>query len=134
MTMTFGAALFAFLTHFAVAMALMVLFLQLYTRVTPPDEFALVRAGNASATVSLAGAALGFAIVASRAIVTSGSLAEVAVWGMVGLAVQLLGFRLLSLFIPNLSAEIESGNVSTGILSAAASISLGLLNAACMTP
>ena len=134
MTVTFGAAFFAFLTHFAVAIALMVLFLVLYTRVTPPDEFRLVRSGNGAATLSLAGAALGFAIVVSRAITTSDTLAETAVWGMIGLAVQLAGFRIATALMPDLAAGIENDKMSAGILSATTSLSLGLLNAACMTP
>jgi putative membrane protein len=48
----------AFLAYFAVAMGLLVLFLLVYLNVTPYHEVALIRAGNAAAAVSLAGALL----------------------------------------------------------------------------
>jgi putative membrane protein len=134
MTGTFATALGAFLANLVVALALMAGFILLYTRITPPDELKLIRSGNGAATVSLAGAAIGFAIVLSRAVMVSNSLSEVAIWGLIGLAVQVAGFRLASLFVPTLSGDINAGNIPAGVLSAAAAISLGLVNAACMTP
>ena len=68
----------AFLSYFAVAVALITVFLLVYINVTPYDEIALIRQGNTAASISLAGAMLGFAMPVANVIAHSDTLADLA--------------------------------------------------------
>jgi len=130
----FLQALLAFLAHLAAALVLSGLFLVAYVRTTPHQEHELIRKGNAAAALGLIGALVGFAIVLSRAITVSHGLGETLVWGLIGLSVQTAGHWALSRWLPRLYAAIEEGDLAAGIMKAGVAISLGMINAACMTP
>lgn len=132
--MHFLASIGAFALHLVAGLALVGLYLFTYARSTPHDEMALIRKGNAAAAVGYGGAMIGFAIVLSRAIGFSEHVGEVILWGLIGLVVQVAGHWILSRAIPRLYAALEEGEMSAGIMKAAVAISLGLINAASMTP
>lgn len=132
--MEFINALIAFLGHLVVSAALVGVFLLAYTRTTPHAEWDLIREGNVAAAIGLVGATIGFAIVLSRAIVVSNGIGETIVWGGIGLIVQALGHWCLSWLMPRLYASIAAGEVAAGIMKAGIAITLGLINAASMTP
>ncbi len=132
--MHFLASVGAFALHLAVGVLLLGAYAYLYTRTTPHDEIALIRTGNASAAFGFGGALIGFAIVVSRAIGFSEHVGEVVVWGLIGLAVQVAGHWLLSRALPRLYLAIEEGDLGAGFMKAGVAISLGLVNAASMTP
>ena len=94
----------------------------------------MIRKGNAAAAIGLGGAMIGFALVLSRAISFSTGLGEVILWGLVGLIVQVAGHWVLSRFQPRLYEAIEEGDMASGVMKAALAITLGMLNAASMTP
>jgi putative membrane protein len=106
----------------------------IYTRMTPHQEFALIRDNNVAAAIALSGAIIGFAIPASNVIAYSISLLDFVVWALIAGVVQLAGFFVTSLVIKNVPARIQRGELATGIYVAAVAISIGMLNAACMTP
>lgn len=130
----FLGAIGAFALHLAVAIALVGGFLLAYMRTTPHDEWPLIQKGNVAAAIGLGGALIGYAIVLSRAITYSDGVLEVVLWGLIGLAVQVAGHVLLARFMPRLYAAIEQDDVAAGIMKAAVAITLGLINAASMTP
>lgn len=132
-TLSSLAGLPAFLAYFAVAIVLVLVFVRIYTWVTPQDELALIRANNAAASLAFGGALIGFALPLSSAITNSMSLLDCVLWGAVALVVQVLTFFVLRLVIKQLPERITQGETATGILSAATAISVGILNAACMT-
>ena len=123
----------AFAAYFALAMVLLLLFIRLYTWVTPHDEFALIRANNAAAAIAFAGAIIGFAWPLASAITHSMSLLDCAIWGAVALAVQVLTFVVSSAALKQLPQRISQGELAAGIFSAACSVTVGMLNAACMS-
>lgn len=123
----------SFAIYLAAAIAAEVVFVILYMAVTPHREVTLIKAGNAAAAVSLGGAVLGFTLPLASAIAHSVSLLDMAVWSAVALGVQLALFLLATVVLRALSRHIEDGNLAAGITLAAASITIGLLNAACMT-
>lgn len=127
------AGLPAFLGYFALAVALLLAFTFLYTRVTPHDELALIRANNGSAAVAFGGALIGFSLPLSSAITNSLSLLDCAIWGAVALVVQVLTFLVLRVLLKQLPQRIEQGEMAAGTFSAAVAITVGMLNAACMT-
>jgi putative membrane protein len=122
-----------FLAYFAMAVLLVLIFVRVYTWVTPHDELVLIRANNAAAALAFGGAVIGFALPLSSAITHSMSLLDCAVWGAVALVVQVLTFVVLRIAIKQLPERITQGELATGILAAAVAISIGFINAACMS-
>lgn len=127
------AGLPAFMLYFSLAVVLLLLFVRIYTWVTPQEEFALIRAGNSAAAIAFAGTLIGFSLPLSSAITHSMSLLDCAIWGAVALVVQVLTFIVSQLVLKQLPQRITEGNVAAGIFSAACSITVGMLNSACMT-
>lgn len=122
-----------FLAYFALSIVLLLLFAFVYSRLTPHHEFVLIKENKSAAAIAFGGSLLGFVLPLHSAISNSVSLVDCALWGVVALIVQLLTFLALRLFIGDLSARIARDEVASGIFVAAAAVSVGLLNAACMT-
>lgn len=127
-------AVLGFLLYMFGAAVFLGLFQFIYTRLTPHKEFVLIRDNNVAAAIALAGAIIGFAIPASNVIAYSVSLLDFVVWAVIASIVQLLGFFFTTLVIRNVSERINRGEIATGLYVAAVAISVGMLNAACMTP
>ena len=127
-------AVMSFVVYIVVAALLFGLFQFVYTRVTPHKEFALIREGNVAAAIALGGALVGFALPASNIIAYSVSVLDAVVWAVIAAAVHLLAFTVTSMVLKGLSARIAKGEVAAAIYAASVSISVGLLNSACMTP
>ncbi|MGW8463273.1 DUF350 domain-containing protein [Pseudomonas sp. CLCA07] len=128
------AAVLGFVTYILGAAVLFALFQFIYTRITPHKEFELIRSGNVAAAIALGGAIIGFAIPASNVIAYSISLLDFVVWAVIAAFVQLLAFLMTSLVLKGTSERIKKGEIAAGIYVAAVAISVGMLNAACMTP
>jgi putative membrane protein len=122
----------SFAAFFAVAIAVLAVFLAAYMQVTPYAELALVREGNVAAAVSLGGTLVGLALPVANVVRNSHALLDVAVWGVVACVVQLLAYLAARLLLPQLARDIPAGKVATAIFLAALSIAVGLVNAACM--
>ncbi|UVK98237.1 DUF350 domain-containing protein [Pseudomonas sp. B21-048] len=128
------AAVLGFVSYILGAAVLFALFQFIYTRITPHREFELIRSGNVAAAIALGGAIIGFAIPASNVIAYSISLLDFVVWAVIAAFVQLLAFLVTSLVLKGASERIKKGEIAAGIYVAAVAISVGMLNAACMTP
>ena len=126
-------ALPAFLAYFAVAIALIAVFLMIYLFVTPYDEIALIRQNNTAAAISLSGALLGFALPVANVIAHSDTIADLAAWGVIAGIVQILTYLATRLTFPRLSADIPAGKIAPATILAALSLTVGLTNAACMS-
>jgi len=127
-------AVLGFVLYILGAAVLFALFQFIYTRVTPHKEFELIRSGNVAAAIALGGAIIGFAIPASNVIAYSVSILDFVVWAVIAAFVQLLAFLVTSLVLKGASERIKKGEIAAGIYIAAVAISVGMLNAACMTP
>lgn len=128
----FLAALPNFLAYLGTAIVLLAAFVAIYLYVTPYDEIALIRSNNTAAAISLSGAVLGFALPIANVIAHSDTLLDLAVWGVVAGIVQLLAWGLARVALPQLREDIGAGRVAPATLVAALSLTVGLLNAACM--
>jgi putative membrane protein len=129
----FLATLPNFLAYLATAIVLLVAFVMIYLYVTPYDEIALIRGNNTAAAISLSGALLGFAMPIANVIAHSDTLLDLAVWGVVAGVVQLLAWGVARVALPQLQENIAAGRTAPATFVAALSITVGLLNAACMT-
>lgn len=117
---------FAFL---GMGLLLLTVFWALYTLVTPYDELDLIRAGNVSAAIILAGAIIGFALPIGVALHKSETVLELAQWGVVALAVQFLVYLLLRLIHRDLHHAIEQDRIAVAVWGATMSLSAGIINA-----
>jgi putative membrane protein len=132
--MHFLSSIGAFALYLTVSLMLMTGFIFAYLRSTPHDEFEQLRKGNTAAAIGLAGALIAYAMVLSRAVGFSTDILELILWGLIGLAIQIVGHHVLSRFIPRLYVAIEEGDLASGIMKAAVAVTLGLINAASMSP
>ncbi len=125
-------AILLFLCYFGVSILLFAAFLAAHTLVTHIHEWDLIRAGNTAAALSLGGAMIGFALPLASAVNHSAGLADMVVTAVVASAVQLLCFVAMRLLRRDASAALVRGDMAEGILLAAVSVVLGMLNAACL--
>lgn len=119
-------ATLSFLAYLGTAIALLLIFVLIYARVTPYKEFVLIAHDNTAAAVVLAGAVLGFTIPLVAAIYYTRALLEMAVWAAITCTVQLL----VSVLLRRQNKRIEEGHVASAIMVATFSIAVGLLTAA----
>ncbi|WP_088332397.1 DUF350 domain-containing protein [Lacimicrobium sp. SS2-24] len=124
-----------FALYFIVSIILLFVFKVLYALVTPHDEWKLVKEDKSiAAAAGFGGSVVGFSIALAGAASNAVSLIDFAVWGAVALIAQLLAFALLRFtFMPKIVERINNNEISAGVMLAAMSIAIGLLNAACMT-
>jgi putative membrane protein len=129
------AGLAAFGGYFAVSVVALLVFKYIYVLITPHNEWKLIKEDkNTAAAVALGGAMVGFSIALAGAASNSLSLIDFIVWAVVATVAQILGYAIVrGLLMPKISSRLENGEVSAGVIVAALSISIGLLNAACMT-
>ncbi len=123
----------AFILHLGASFVLLALFLAIYVRITPYQEFNLIREGNIAASISLTGAMIGFVIPLSKAVAQSANIYDMLTWAGIALVVQLLVYVVVRLIIPGISKDIPDGKVAQGTFLGALSLATGLLNSACMT-
>ena len=133
--MTEIAGILDFAIYFGVSIALLLVFKFAYALVTPHDEWALVKEDkNTAAAIAFGGAIVGFSIALSSAAEYSEGLLDFAIWGAVGLVAQLVAFAIVRiLLMPKVSDRLTAGEVPAGVMVAAISIAVGLLNGACMS-
>ena len=125
-----------FLLFFLTAVAIVVLFLYLYAKVTPYDDYKLIlEENNLAASVGFGGAVLGLCIPLYSALVSSVSYFDFLIWALVAMLVQLAFVYAVTKRKGKFSFEkqVQDGVLSVGVLMAFLSISIGLLNAGSMS-
>jgi len=123
----------AFLACFAVAIVLLALFPLVSLNVTPYHELVLIRSGNTAAALSLSGALPGFAMPVANVIAHGDTRVGLAAWGAIAGVVQLLAYLVLRFTLPPLHQDIPAGKMAPAVFLAVVLLTVGLINAACMT-
>ncbi|MEH2471434.1 putative membrane protein [Nitrobacteraceae bacterium AZCC 2161] len=126
------AGLPAFLVYFCTGVVAVMLYLFVYTRVTPHDEFELIRNNVPSAAIALGLSLLGFVLPVFSAIVHSANAIDCLIWSVIALIVQIAVYFIVKIPVPNLSARIAAGELAPAIWLGLASLAAGVLNAASM--
>lgn len=126
------AGLPAFLVYFCTALVAVVAFLFVYTRVTPHNEFQLIRENVPSAAIALGLSLLGFVLPVISAIAHSANVVDCLIWSAIALLVQIVVYFLVKIPVPNLSERIANGQLAPAIWLGLASLAAGALNAASM--
>ena len=127
------AGLPAFLVYFCTAMIAVLAYLFVYTRITPHDEFDLIRNNNPAAAIGLGLSLLGFSLPLISAIAHSANVWDCMIWSLIALIVQIIVFFIVRIPVPNLSQRIADGELAPAIWLGLASLAFGAINAACMT-
>ena len=122
-----------FLVYLVVSLAYFAAYLAVYVRITPYPELELVRRGNVAAACSLSGSLLGFAVPLASAVAHSVNLADMALWALIAMAVQVGAYVAVKLLIPGIARDIADAKTAPGIFLGALSLAVGILNAACMS-
>jgi putative membrane protein len=122
----------AFLVYFCTAIFAVVVYLFVYTRITPHDEFKLIRDNDPAAAVALGLSLLGFTLPLVSAIAHSANIVDCLIWSLIALIVQIVVYFVIKIPVPNLSAKIAAGELAPAIWLGLSSLAAGALNAASM--
>lgn len=126
------AGLPAFLAYFCTALVAVTLYLLVYTRVTPHDEFQLIRDNVPGAAISLGLSLLGFALPVVSAMTHAANILDCLIWSVIALVVQVAVYFIIKIPVPNLSSRIAAGELAPAIWLGLSSLAAGALNAASM--
>ncbi|MEO7497574.1 MAG: DUF350 domain-containing protein [Massilia sp.] len=126
-------AILNYLLHLATATALVMAFFFIYTKITPYDEVLLIRGGNHAAALSLGGTLLGFSATIASAVVHTADYYQFFAWAAGAMVVQVLVFAITTSLLRMSKDQIEADNSAFGGLLGAISLSIGLINAACIS-
>lgn len=132
----FIEAVLSFALFFTTALAILAIFLVLYSAVTPYNDFKLIfQDNNTAASISFGGAILGLCIPLYSALISSVSYIDFLMWAGIAALNQLLFAFVVTRIRGKYSLEkpISEGVVPAGIFMAFISISIGLLNAGSMS-
>ncbi|SMH31326.1 DUF350 domain-containing protein [Azospirillum agricola] len=127
-----GTGLPVLLGQLAVTLALLVVGVAVYTRITPYDERRLVADGNAAGGLTLAGSIVALAIPLAATLATSTVILDIVLWGLVALILQLVAFAAATLLIRDLRGQIEAGNIASATALVGIQIGVAVINAAAM--
>jgi putative membrane protein len=128
------AGLPAFLLYFCTAIIAVVAYLFVYTRVTPHDEFQLIRDNVPGAALSLGLSLFGFTLPLISAMIHAANVIDCLIWSAIALVVQIVVYFIVKIPVPNLSGRIAAGEIAPAIWLGLSSLAAGALNAASMTP
>ena len=126
-------AILNYLIHLLLAAGLLIVFFIIYTRVTPYNEVLLIRQGNQAAALSLGGALLGFSATIASSLMHTADYQQFFAWAFGAMVVQLLAYGVTTRLLRMSKDQIESNNSAFGGLLGAISLSIGAINAACIS-
>jgi putative membrane protein len=126
-------AILNYLIHLILAAGLLIAFFIIYTRVTPYNEVLLIRQGNNAAALSLGGALLGFSATIASSLMHTADYQQFFAWAFGAMVVQLLAYVVTTRLLRMSKDQIESNNSAFGGLLGAISLSIGAINAACIS-
>ena len=122
-----------YLQYMALGAAMVAAFGALYLRITPVAELRLIREGNLACALSFGGAVAGFSVALASSITQSVGIADFMLWGAGAALIQILVFVVASRLFSGAAQELAANNVAVGAWLGALSVSIGVLNAACLT-
>jgi putative membrane protein len=126
------AGLPAFLVYFCTAIIAVVAYLFVYTRITPHNEFQLIRDNDPAAAIALGLSLLGFSLPVVSAIAHAANVVDCLIWSLIALIVQVVVYYIVKIPVPNLSSRIAEGQLAPAIWLGLSSLAAGALNAASM--
>jgi putative membrane protein len=129
-----GAGLPVLLLQFAICIALLIVGVAIYTKVTPFHERELLREGNVAAATVLSGAVVALAIPLAALLATTRAVLDIVVWGIVAILLQLVTVIIAYHLMRGMRLMIDDGKIAAALPIMAAQLAIALLNAAGMVP
>ncbi|MES2130389.1 MAG: DUF350 domain-containing protein [Pseudomonadota bacterium] len=126
-------AILNYLLHLSLAAMLVLAFFIIYTKITPFDEVLLIRQGNHAAALSLSGALIGFSITIASALAHTADYQQFLMWAAIAMVVQVLVYAIATKLLSMAKDQIEANNSAFGCLLGAISLSIGAINAGCIS-
>jgi putative membrane protein len=123
----------AFLAYFCVSVVALVVYVLVYTWLTPHDEFELIGRNVPGAAVSLGLSLLGFALPVASAVAHAADILDCMLWSIIALGVQIIAYYVAQIPVQDLSGRIARGELAAAIWLGLASLTAGVLSAASMT-
>ncbi|ATF08753.1 DUF350 domain-containing protein [Candidatus Enterovibrio altilux] len=125
----------SFALYLGLSLLFLIIFKFVYIRITPYDEWHLLKEEhNIAAALTLSGAFIGYSVTIASAASNSVNILDFVIWGIIALITQILAFLIVRYgFMPKLVERIQNNEISAGIIMGSMSIAIGQLNAACMT-
>lgn len=127
------AQYFLYLQYMVAGVVMTGIFGAVYLRITPAEEIRLIKNGNLACALSFGGALIGFCVTLASSISHSVSLIDFILWGLGAAVVQVLVYFAVVFMVKEANEELIRNNVAVGALFGAISVSIGLLNAACLS-
>jgi len=122
-----------YLIHLFLAAVLLAVFFKAYTWFTPYDEVVLIRQGNHAAALSLGGAMIGFSLTIGSSLLHTSNYQEFFAWAAGAMVVQAISYAVVTRCLKMAQDQIEANNSAFGALLGTISISIGGINAACIS-
>ena len=115
--------------YFLVLGVVSIVCMWIFEKITPYNDFELIRNGNSAVAIQFAGKILGITYIMSTAVDTNNSLLGAAIWGIIGFILMIIGYFIFEMATPKLEVrkEIEKGKVSVGIIAAAISLAIAFI-------
>jgi putative membrane protein len=120
------------LAHMGLTMALLFAGATVYALITPHKEIQLIQEGNTAAALSFGGMIVALALPLALSLARSTTLAEVGLWGVMSVAVQLLIFRLTDMLLAGLPERIREGELAAATLLVSAKLATAMVLAAAL--
>lgn len=119
--------------YLGISFLMVFFFLFLYKAITPYNEIELIKNKSQAAAISLGGALIGFSIPLTTSMEQSVNIADFLIWGAISASVQILTFCFVRILIGDITNRMKNNEIGTGIILAASSITMGMLNASAAT-
>ncbi|WP_088007166.1 DUF350 domain-containing protein [Indiicoccus explosivorum] len=122
--------------YFAAAVAVIVVGLFVFELMTRKyKDWEEVKNRNTAVALSIAGKIIGTSIIIAFAIFHNDTIWQTVVWGLYGLALQLIAYLLFEVLTPRFSVEqqLKENNTATGIIAFAVSVGLAFVIGASIT-
>ena len=122
-----------YLIHLFLAAVLLAVFFKAYTWFTPYNEVVLIRQGNHAAALSLGGAMIGFSLTIGSSLLHTNNYQEFFAWAAGAMVVQAICYAVVTRCLKMAQDQIEADNSAFGALLGTISLSIGGINAACIS-
>ena len=118
------------LSHFVIAIVILIVGVVIQVKITPIDESKLIKSGNIAASISLAGTFLALSMPLAASLTVSMSLVSIVIWGFTAVVIQLVCDRLATIYVSDVYEKIENGEIAPAIYLVGIKLSVAAINSA----
>lgn len=126
----FASGFPTFALHGGITLVIMLVGLAIHSWLTPYHELKLVRENNIAAGISLGGAFLSLSIPLAFAMASSLNWADLVLWGVMTVLVQLLALKFVDILLHGMPRRIREGEIAAACVLVSVKLSFGFILAA----